>query len=377
MVHLAGFKYAGESVARPLHTYAQNVEGTRLLLEAMADQGVGRIVFSSSAATYGTPDVDVVTEATPTTPESPYGESKLIGEWLLRDQARAVPLQHTSLRYFNVVGSAHDEVYDSSPHNLFPLVLKALTDGRTPRINGDDYATPDGTCVRDYVHVGDLADAHVAAARALVDGRDARAGVQPRQRRRGLGPPDHGGGGPGDRHAVRAGGRAPAPGRPGPDRRLRRAGLRRPGLDDAPHPRRDGRVRLAVVAERRGHGRPDPAGPVPRRHAGQSSRPSARAASSRPLMRHCCRRTPGSDREGASQPVGEELQLGALLHELRVLEGAQQALATPHDRAAVHVEHRRCVRVARQHVLDEGGERHVAVGADRELAARVHRWTGT
>lgn len=172
VVHLAGFKFAGESVARPLHTYEQNVEGTRVLLGAMADHGVERIVFSSSAATYGTPDVDVVTEETPTTPESPYGESKLIGEWLIRDQARSVPLRHTALRYFNVVGSAHDEVYDSSAHNLFPLVLKALTDGRTPRINGDDYPTADGTCVRDYIHVGDLADAHVAAARALLDGRD-------------------------------------------------------------------------------------------------------------------------------------------------------------------------------------------------------------
>ena len=83
-----------------------------------------------------------------------------------------IPLRHTSLRYFNVVGSAYDDVYDTSPHNLVPLVLKALTEGRTPRINGDDYPTPDGTCVRDYLHVGDLADAHVAAAEALAEGRE-------------------------------------------------------------------------------------------------------------------------------------------------------------------------------------------------------------
>ena len=171
VVHLAGFKYAGVSVQRPLHTYAQNVTGTAHLLEAMADAGVERIVFSSSAAVYGTPDVDVVTEATPTAPESPYGESKLIGEWLLRDQAVATGLRHTSLRYFNVVGSGAPDLYDSSPHNLFPLVLDALTSGRTPRINGTDYATPDGTCVRDYVHVADLAVSHVAAARALHVGR--------------------------------------------------------------------------------------------------------------------------------------------------------------------------------------------------------------
>lgn len=128
------------------------------------------MVFSSSAATFGTPDVDLVTEQTPTHPESPYGESKLIGEWLIADQARAVGLRHTSLRYFNVVGSGHDDLYDTSPHNLFPLVFDALLDGRTPRINGDDYNTPDGTCVRDYVHVQDLALSHVAAARQLAAG---------------------------------------------------------------------------------------------------------------------------------------------------------------------------------------------------------------
>ena len=167
VVHVAGFKYAGVSVQRPLHTYEQNVTATTVLLRAMQNAGVGRIVFSSSAAVYGTPDTDLVTEATPKAPESPYGESKLIGEWLLRDQGVATGLRHTSLRYFNVVGSGTPELYDSSPHNLFPLVFEALLDGRTPRINGDDYDTPDGTCVRDYIHVADLALAHVEAARAL------------------------------------------------------------------------------------------------------------------------------------------------------------------------------------------------------------------
>ena len=175
VVHLAGFKYAGVSVQRPLHTYQQNVTGTATLLGAMEAAGVDRIVFSSSAAVYGTPDVDLVTEDTPKRPESPYGESKLIGEWLLADQARAVGLRHTSLRYFNVVGSGTDEVFDPSPHNLFPLVFEALLDGRTPRVNGIDYPTPDGTCVRDYIHVADLAAAHVAAARRL----DAGDPVEP------------------------------------------------------------------------------------------------------------------------------------------------------------------------------------------------------
>jgi UDP-glucose 4-epimerase len=175
VVHLAGFKYAGVSVERPLHTYTQNVTGTVNLLEAMERTGVGSMVFSSSAATFGTPDVDLVTEETPTLPESPYGESKLIGEWVIRDQARATGLRHTSLRYFNVVGSGSRELYDTSPHNLFPIVFEMLLAGKTPRINGDDYNTPDGTCVRDYVHVADLAAAHVVAARRLAAGDDLQA----------------------------------------------------------------------------------------------------------------------------------------------------------------------------------------------------------
>jgi UDP-glucose 4-epimerase len=175
VVHVAGYKYAGVSVTRPLHTYEQNVTGTQVLLGAMSDAGVDRIVFSSSAAVYGTPDTDLVTEATAKNPESPYGESKLIGEWLLRDQGVAAGLAHTSLRYFNVVGSGYPDLFDTSPHNLFPLVFEALLDGRVPRINGNDYATPDGTCVRDYIHVSDLALSHVAAARRL----DAGEPVEP------------------------------------------------------------------------------------------------------------------------------------------------------------------------------------------------------
>ncbi|GAB2520371.1 UDP-glucose 4-epimerase GalE [Paramicrobacterium agarici] len=171
VVHVAGFKYAGVSVQKPLHTYEQNVTGTAILLEAMQSVGVDKIVFSSSAAVYGTPDVDLVTEDTPKAPESPYGESKLIGEWMLRDQEIATGLAHTSLRYFNVVGSGYSDVYDTSPHNLFPLVFDALLGGQTPRINGDDYPTPDGTCVRDYIHVADLAASHVSAAKSLDAGQ--------------------------------------------------------------------------------------------------------------------------------------------------------------------------------------------------------------
>ncbi|KJQ55691.1 UDP-glucose 4-epimerase GalE [Microbacterium sp. SA39] len=180
VIHVAGFKYAGVSVQRPLHTYAQNVEGTRVILEAMEAAGVANIVFSSSAAVFGTPDVALVEEATAKKPASPYGESKLIGEWLLRDQAIATaesdrPLRHTSLRYFNVVGSADPTVYDVSPHNLFPIVFEALIAGKTPKIFGDDYDTEDGTNVRDYVHVGDIAAAHVAAAKRLAGGQPIEA----------------------------------------------------------------------------------------------------------------------------------------------------------------------------------------------------------
>src|SRR5690606_1537437 len=108
------------------------------------------------------------------------GESNLIGEWMLRDQAVATagtahPLRHTSLRYFNVVGSGDATVYDTSPHNLFPIVFEMLLEGRTPRINGDDYDTPDGTNVRDYVHIADIAAAHVVAAQRLRAGDEIEA----------------------------------------------------------------------------------------------------------------------------------------------------------------------------------------------------------
>ena len=172
VVHLAGRKYAGVSVREPLDFYQANVTGTATLLAAMAEAGVAQLVFSSSASVYGTPDVDLVTEDTPTRPESPYGETKLVGEWLIRDVARNEPLRHTSLRYFNVVGSGGGGLYDASPHNLFPLVLKAITSGEQPKVFGTDYPTPDGSCVRDYIHVVDVAEAHVAAAVAMEEGRE-------------------------------------------------------------------------------------------------------------------------------------------------------------------------------------------------------------
>ncbi|MFF3844841.1 UDP-glucose 4-epimerase GalE [Streptomyces sp. NPDC002328] len=167
VVHLAAKKQVGESVDRPLHYYRENVEGLRVLLDAVTAAEVPSFVFSSSAAVYGMPDVDLVTEETPCAPISPYGETKLAGEWLVRATGRATGLSTASLRYFNVAGAASPELADVGVFNLVPMVFERLTENAPPRIFGDDYPTPDGTCVRDYIHVVDLAEAHVAAARAL------------------------------------------------------------------------------------------------------------------------------------------------------------------------------------------------------------------
>ena len=164
VVHLAAKKAVGESVERPLHYYRENVDGMLGLLEAMAAAGTRSLVYSSSAAVYGSPDVVPVTEDAPTRPQNPYGETKLIGEWLVRDCASDLGLSWTSLRYFNVAGAGADELGDTGVFNLIPMVLRALDQGRPPLVFGTDYPTPDGSCVRDYIHVADLAEAHVAAA---------------------------------------------------------------------------------------------------------------------------------------------------------------------------------------------------------------------
>jgi UDP-glucose 4-epimerase len=169
VVHIAAKKQVGESVDRPLHYYRENVTGLQTLLEAMVDVGVDRLVFSSSAAVYGMPDVDLVTEETPCLPMSPYGETKLIGERLVRAVGRAHGLRTVSLRYFNVAGAAAPELGDPGVFNLIPMIFERYQAGQAPRIFGEDYPTPDGTCVRDYIHVADIASAHLAAARRLGD----------------------------------------------------------------------------------------------------------------------------------------------------------------------------------------------------------------
>ncbi|GAA2093067.1 UDP-glucose 4-epimerase GalE [Streptomyces albiaxialis] len=170
VIHLAAKKQVGESVEQPLRYYRENVHGLTVLLEAVVAADVRRFVFSSSAAVYGMPDVDLVTEDTPAVPMNPYGETKLTGEWLVRAAGRAHGLETACLRYFNVAGSAAPELADTGVSNIIPMFFDALTRGEAPLIFGDDYPTPDGTCVRDYIHVQDLAEAHVAAARGLGEG---------------------------------------------------------------------------------------------------------------------------------------------------------------------------------------------------------------
>jgi UDP-glucose 4-epimerase len=166
VIHFAARKQVGESVAKPAWYFSENVGGLANVLLAMERAGVGRIIFSSSAAVYGDARGDV-SESAPKEPTSPYGETKLVGEWLLSSAAAAQGLDAISLRYFNVAGAGWPELGDKMALNLVPMVFERLDAQESPRIFGDDYNTPDGTCIRDYVHVMDLAEAHIAALDAL------------------------------------------------------------------------------------------------------------------------------------------------------------------------------------------------------------------
>lgn len=169
VIHFAARKQVGESMARPAWYYEQNVGGLAHLLLAMEEAGTSGLVFSSSAAVYG--DVEgAVGEAHPARPVSPYGATKLAGEQLVAAACAAWPLRAASLRYFNVGGAGSPELGDTGAMNLVPMVMERVEAGLPPRIFGDDYATPDGTCVRDYVHVTDVAEAHLAVLDALEPG---------------------------------------------------------------------------------------------------------------------------------------------------------------------------------------------------------------
>lgn len=163
VVHFAARKQVAESVARPAWYYQQNVGSLANVLLAMERAGVAKMVFSSSAAVYGEVGADPVGETHETRPVSPYGETKLIGEKLLTDAALAFGLDAISLRYFNVSGAGWVDLADNTVLNLVPMVFERIDNGLPPLIFGNDYPTADGTCVRDYVHVLDLAAAHLAA----------------------------------------------------------------------------------------------------------------------------------------------------------------------------------------------------------------------
>jgi UDP-glucose-4-epimerase GalE len=179
VMHFAAFAYVGESVTDPAKYYHNNVVGTLSLLETARAHGIDRVVFSSTCATYGIPETVPISEDTPQKPINPYGATKLMIERVLSDYGDAYGLKSVALRYFNAAGAdAHGEIgesHDPETH-LIPLVLDAAS-GVRPHITilGDDYPTPDGTCIRDYVHVTDIAEAHVRALDNLAGGKLRRA----------------------------------------------------------------------------------------------------------------------------------------------------------------------------------------------------------
>ncbi|MGI5239933.1 UDP-glucose 4-epimerase GalE [Dactylosporangium sp. CA-139066] len=173
VMHLAGSKSAPESLGRPIRYYQQNVGVTAAVLEAMVAAGVSRLVFSSSAAVYGHPETPTVAEDAPARPLSPYGMTKLAAEQLIAAAGRAHGISWIALRYFNAVGAAAVHLGDRGTTNLFPLAFEALRTGLPLTVAGTALPTADGSGVRDYVHVADLADAHARAARRLTGDRHA------------------------------------------------------------------------------------------------------------------------------------------------------------------------------------------------------------
>ncbi len=179
VMHFAAHAYVGESVRDPRKYFHNNVEAGLVLLNACLDCGIRRIIFSSTCAVYGTPERIPITEQTPRQPVNPYGTSKLFFENALEAYGRAYGLKYAALRYFNAAGADESgeigELHDPESH-LIPLALQAATGARPPlEIFGTDYPTPDGTCIRDYIHVNDLASAHLIALERLAQGADSMA----------------------------------------------------------------------------------------------------------------------------------------------------------------------------------------------------------
>jgi len=177
VMHFAAFTYVGESVEDPQKYYINNVKNTLNLLQVMLEENVKQFVFSSTCATYGNPVEIPITENHPQNPINPYGRGKLIVEQVLKDYSHAYGLKYASLRYFNAAGADPDcevgELHDPETH-LIPLILDVAAGKRDDiKIFGTDYDTPDGTCIRDYIHVTDLADAHILALKYLQDGGES------------------------------------------------------------------------------------------------------------------------------------------------------------------------------------------------------------
>lgn len=166
VIHFAARKQVGESVQQPEHYFQSNLGGLANLLSAMRQADVQKLVFSSSAAVYGMPEVETVSEDSPTEPINPYGQTKLIGEWMI-ENARVWGLSAISLRYFNVAGAGWRELADKQALNLIPIILQKIDSGESVEVFGDDYETSDGSCIRDYIHVMDLARAHIEAINHL------------------------------------------------------------------------------------------------------------------------------------------------------------------------------------------------------------------
>lgn len=176
VVHFASSSYLGESVSNPFKYYQNNVGGSLSLLEAMRSQSVDKIIFSSTCATYGAPDLKLIDETCPQRPINPYGKSKLMIEQILKDLSNQRQIKQISLRYFNAAGCDRDceigERHDPETH-LIPLAIASAFDGPALKIFGDDYHTPDGTAVRDYLHVEDISKAHILALKYLLSGGES------------------------------------------------------------------------------------------------------------------------------------------------------------------------------------------------------------
>jgi UDP-glucose 4-epimerase len=162
-IHLAALKQADESVFQPETYFTKNIGGFSNLLTAMRNTGVTKLVFSSSAAVYGNTSTELTSEEHATEPINPYGQTKLIGEWMAKNAETAWGLSHVSLRYFNVAGAGWADLADTQKLNLIPIAFETLKEGSALKIFGDDHPTKDGTCIRDYIHVMDLANAHLKA----------------------------------------------------------------------------------------------------------------------------------------------------------------------------------------------------------------------